>query len=246
MQKRYKSEDSLLPHLKHKPFAALKETFKEGYKLNDLKQDLLSGAVVALVAIPLGMALAIASGVAPQHGLYTIIFGGIIAAILGGSRFQVTGPTAAFVVVLAPIAGKFGVGGLLTASMLAGFFLICMGALRMGRFIEFIPHPVTTGFTSGIALVIATMQIKDFFGLNITKMPDSYFRKIEIIFTSLGTAHFWDFFYWIHYIVPPHLFSKKEFKNTRTTHCASICRNLVLFACKIYSKYFYRYNWKSI
>ena len=118
------------------------------------------------------MALAIAVGVPPQHGLYTAIVAGAIIALTGGSKHQVSGPTAAFIVILAPIASKFGLSGLLTAGLLAGVLLILMGVMRLGTFIEFIPHPVTTGFTT----VIATLQVKDLLGLPIGRMPDDYFE----------------------------------------------------------------------
>ena len=120
MLQRYRQAADLFPSLKLKPFAALKEKLKEGYSLRDLRCDLMAGVIVGMVAIPLGMALAIASGVAPQYGLYTVIVGGGVVALLGGSRFQVTGPTAAFVVVLAPITEKFGLRGLLVAGLMAG------------------------------------------------------------------------------------------------------------------------------
>ncbi len=138
----------------------------------------MAGAVVGMVAVPLGMALAIASGVAPQYGLYTVVIAGAIVALMGGSRFQVTGPTAAFVVILAPIVQKFGFAGLLIAGFLAGAILVMMGLARMGRLIQFIPHPVTTGFTAGIAVVIATLQLKDFFGLQIAEMPERFYEKV--------------------------------------------------------------------
>jgi SulP family sulfate permease len=111
--------------------------------------------------------------VPPQHGLYTAIIAGAICALLGGTRCQVTGPTAAFVVILAPIVLKFGIGGLLVAGLMAGFILLAMGALKLGNLIQYIPHPVTTGFTAGIAVVIATIQLKDFFGLHMGS-PESY------------------------------------------------------------------------
>ena len=139
--------------------AALVERMREGYGLADLKADALAGAVVAMVALPLGMALAIASGVPPQHGLYTAIVAGAAVALLGGSRFNVTGPTAAFVVILAPVTATHGIAGLLTAGLMAGVILVLMGAARMGQLIRFIPHPVTTGFTAGIATVIAGLQL---------------------------------------------------------------------------------------
>lgn len=148
-----------------RPGRVLRESLA-GYAWSDLRADLMAGAIVGIVALPLSMALAIASGVPPQHGLYTAIVGGAVAALLGGSRVQVTGPTAAFVVILAPISARYGLGGLLVATLLAGFILAFMGLARPGRLIEFVPYPVTTGFTAGIAVVIGTLQVKDLFGLS--------------------------------------------------------------------------------
>src|SRR5579862_4283677 len=152
MPRRYLSSFKL-PDLHFRPAAALREALKEGYTAQRLTADILAGVVVGIVALPLSMALAIASGVPPQHGLYTAIVGGFIIAVLGGSRVQVSGPTAAFVVVLAPIAARFGIAGLLVSGAMAGFMLLAMGFSGMGRLIEFVPHPVTTGFTAGIAVV---------------------------------------------------------------------------------------------
>src|SRR5690349_5582568 len=147
----------------------LRSVLKEGYTRADFRADAMAGIVVGVVALPLSMALAIASGVAPQYGLYTAIIAGLVSALLGGTRAQVTGPTAAFVVILVPIVAKFGLGGLLVAGMLAGFLLMGMAAMQLGRLIQYIPHPVTTGFTSGIATVIAVIQLKDFFGLQFAR-----------------------------------------------------------------------------
>jgi SulP family sulfate permease len=173
---------------------AIRESFKDGYSLKTFSADLMAGAVVALVALPLSMALGIASGVAPQHGIYTAIIAGFVVALLGGSRFQVTGPTAAFVVILAPIVNQFGFAGLLIAGLMAGVLLLLMGLFRFGRFIEFIPHPVITGFTSGIAVVIGVIQFKDFFGLRIEKMPDSFFERIQTLLEAAPTASKTEFF----------------------------------------------------
>jgi len=144
---------------------ALREALAEGYGVSRLRADVLAGLVVGIVALPLSMALAIASGAPPQHGLYTAIVAGATCALLGGSRVLVTGPTAAFVVILAPVAERFGLEGLVLASALAGLILVVMGFLRLGRLIQFVPYPVTTGFTAGIGLVIASLQMKDFLGL---------------------------------------------------------------------------------
>ncbi len=172
---------------------ALRSALASGYRLTDLRADLMAGSVVGIVALPLSMALAVASGVAPQHGLYTAIVGGFVVALLGGSRVQVSGPTAAFVVILAPIATRFGLGGLLLATALAGLILIAMGAAGMGRFIEFVPYPVTTGFTAGIAVVIGTLQIKDLLGLSTGKLPEHYLDKLEVLGAALPTARWPDF-----------------------------------------------------
>jgi SulP family sulfate permease len=140
---------------------------------------------VGIVALPLSMALAIAVGVPPQHGLYTAIVAGGLVAALGGSRTQVTGPTAAFIVILAPIYTRFGLAGLLMAGLLGGLLLIGMGIGRLGQFIEYIPHPVTTGFTAGIATVIATLQLKDLFGLKLATTPEHYFASKAQLFLNL-------------------------------------------------------------
>jgi SulP family sulfate permease len=167
---------------------ALRAAFAEGYDRAALRADLLAGAVVAIVALPLSMALAIAVGVTPEHGLYTAIVAGLVVALLGGSRYQVTGPTAAFVVVLSPIANRHGVEGLLTAGLLAGLMLLAMGAFRLGRLIEFIPHPVTTGFTAGIATVIFALQLKDAAGLEVGKLPDAFPEKMLALWHARGSA----------------------------------------------------------
>ncbi|MBV8756777.1 MAG: C4-dicarboxylic acid transporter DauA [Deltaproteobacteria bacterium] len=143
----------------------LRQKLREGYTRSDFRADLMAALVVGVVALPLSMALAIASEVPPQHGLYTAIIAGITCALLGGTRFQVTGPTAAFVVILVPIVHAHGLGGLLVAGMMAGVMLVIMGLARLGKLMEFVPHPVTSGFTMGIAVVIGVLQLKDAFGL---------------------------------------------------------------------------------
>ncbi|WP_273024206.1 C4-dicarboxylic acid transporter DauA [Rheinheimera sp.] len=160
---------------------ALREVMAEGYKANKLSKDLLAGLTVGIIAIPLAMALAIASGVAPQYGLYTAIIAGFIIALTGGSRYSISGPTAAFVVILYPVAMKYGLSGLLLATVLSGVLLLLMAAFRLGRLIEYIPEPVTLGFTAGIAVVIATLQINDFFGLNLSGLPEHYAEKVVVL-----------------------------------------------------------------
>lgn len=175
-----------------KPFSALKDTFKAGYTQKHLIRDIISGLTVGVIAIPLSMALAIASGVPPQHGLYTAIIAGFIIALTGGSRFNISGPTAAFVVILYPVTQQFGLSGLLMATLLSGIILVLMALLRLGRLIEYIPLPVTLGFTCGIGIVIGTLQIKDFLGLTIEHMPESYLGKVNAIFTALPTISWAD------------------------------------------------------
>ena len=178
-----------------RPAFAMRQAWREGYGFGQLRQDLMAGAVVGVVAIPLSMALAIASGVPPEHGLYTAIIAGALIALLGGSRVQVSGPTAAFVVILAPISARYGLQGLAMASAMAGVLLVLMGVMRLGRLIEFIPHPVTTGFTAGIAVVIATLQLKDFFGLKVAASgPDAmYLEKAWKIIEAAPTLRWGDF-----------------------------------------------------
>ncbi|MGQ0287040.1 C4-dicarboxylic acid transporter DauA [Pasteurellaceae bacterium 22721_9_1] len=175
-----------------KPFSALKDSFRLGYSKQHLLKDIISGLTVGMIAIPLSMALAIASGVAPQHGLYTAIIAGIVIALTGGSRFNISGPTAAFVVILYPVTQQFGLSGLLMATLLSGLILVLMAFCRLGRLIEYIPLPVTLGFTCGIGITIATLQIKDFFGLQIEQMPAHFLDKIQVIFTALPTANWAD------------------------------------------------------
>jgi SulP family sulfate permease len=171
---------------------ALRQTLRDGYTKRDFLGDLLAGITVGIIALPLAMALAIASGVPPQHGLYTAVVAGAIIAVLGGSRISVSGPTAAFVVILAPISAKYGVGGLMLASLLAGFCLIGMGMARFGKLIQFIPYPVTTGFTAGIAVVIGTLQVKDFLGLSVDKMPEHYVEKVGTLIHAMGSLRWPD------------------------------------------------------
>ena len=135
------------------------------------------------------MALAIATGVPPQHGLYTAIVAGAIIALTGGARFNVSGPTAAFVVILFPIVQQYGLGGLLIASMMAGVILVALGLARMGRLIQFVPYPVVLGFTSGIAVVIAVLQIPDFLGLETGPLGEHFVDNISIIARALSTIN---------------------------------------------------------
>ena len=176
--------------LQELPGAAMRAVLREGYGRSDLKADVLAGLVVGVVALPLAMALSIAVGAPPQNGLYTAVVAGFLAAALGGSRMQVTGPTAAFVVILAPIYAKFGLAGLLVSGLLGGALLAAMGLLRLGRLIEYIPHPVTTGFTAGIALVIAGLQVKDLCGLSLPTNPEHFLERMAVMLDARHSASF--------------------------------------------------------
>lgn len=158
---------------------------KEGYSLNDCRTDAIAGLTVAIVSLPLSMALAIASGASPNEGLITAIVAGFIISLLGGSRVQIGGPTGAFVVVVFNGIAQFGYDGLLLATLMAGVILIVSGYLKFGRIINFFPHSVITGFTSGIAVIIASSQVKDFFGLQIDKVPADFIPKWVAYFTNV-------------------------------------------------------------
>ncbi|MEI9422541.1 SulP family inorganic anion transporter [Mesorhizobium sp. Cs1299R1N1] len=159
--------------------------WREGYHLPQFKADFMSGLTVAIVALPLSMAIAIASGVTPERGLYTSIVGGFIISALGGSRFQIGGPAGAFIVLVAATVARVGVDGLLLATMMAGVFLLAIGYLRLGTYIKFIPYPVTVGFTAGIAVIIFSGQIVELFGLTLpAREPGPFVPKL----IALGEA----------------------------------------------------------
>jgi len=169
---------------------ALRESMlREPYALVRFNKDVLAGITVGIIAIPLAMALAIASGVAPQYGLYTAIIGGFLIALSGGSRYSVSGPTAAFVVILYPIAQTYGLSGLLLATVMSGVILIGMALLRLGRLIQYIPESVVLGFTGGIAVVIVTLQLKDLFGLPVAVLPEHFLDKLQVLAALAGAMH---------------------------------------------------------
>src|SRR5580700_10301074 len=143
--------------------------------------DLIAGITVGLVALPLAMAFAIASGVPPQAGLYTAIIAGFLISALGGSSTQIGGPTGAFVVVVYAIVARHGLDGLYMCTLMAGVMLVILGITGLGSAVKFIPRPVVVGFTNGIAVIIASTQIKDFFGLKVDKVPGEFAARIESI-----------------------------------------------------------------
>jgi SulP family sulfate permease len=163
---------------------------REGYGLDGLKADAISGLTVAIVALPLSMAIAIASGVSPERGLYASIVGGLIVSGLGGSRFQIGGPAGAFIVLVAATGRTHGLDGLILATFLSGIFLVLIGLLRIGTFIKYIPYPVTVGFTSGIAVIIFSSQIKDLLGLTLSgPEPGPLVPKLEALWQALPTTN---------------------------------------------------------
>jgi SulP family sulfate permease len=163
---------------------------REGYGFADFRADLVCGLTVAIVALPLSMAIAIASGVTPGRGLYTAVVGGFIVSLLGGSRFQIGGPAGAFIVLVALTVDRHGVDGVILATAMAGVFLIAAGLLRLGTYIKFIPYPVTVGFTAGIAVIIFASQLKDLLGINLTtKEPGELIPKLEVLARALPTTN---------------------------------------------------------
>ena len=170
--------------LKPKLFTTL-----SGYSTKQFFSDAVAGLIVGIVAIPLAIAFAIASGVSPNKGLFTAVIAGFMISALGGSRVQIGGPTGAFVVVVYAIVQQYGIEGLVIATFMAGFILIAMGYCRLGALIKFIPHSVVVGFTSGIAVVIFSSQVKDFLGLRIEKVPVEFIEKWRMFFENLGSVN---------------------------------------------------------
>lgn len=162
---------------------------KEGYSLATFWRDLVAGIVVGCVALPLAIAFAIASGVKPEQGLYTAVVAGFIISVLSGSRVQIGGPTGAFIVIVYGIVTQYGYEGLAVATLMAGVILILMGVARLGRVIEYIPYPVTIGFTSGIAVIIFTSQFKDFLGLTGPALPADFIDKVRVIAEQSSTIN---------------------------------------------------------
>ncbi|HJS51949.1 MAG TPA: sulfate permease [Pyrinomonadaceae bacterium] len=162
---------------------------REGYTLEMFRGDLLGGLTVGIVALPLAIALAIASGVKPEQGLYTAIFAGFVIAVLGGTRTGISGPTGAFIVIVYGIVQQYGYDGLVVATLIAGVLLLIMGLARMGALLKFVPYPVTVGFTAGIALIIFSSQISDFLGLRIESVPADFVEKWIAYAENIATSN---------------------------------------------------------
>ncbi|MBE5962893.1 MAG: STAS domain-containing protein [Lachnospiraceae bacterium] len=169
--------------LQPKLFSAMK-----GYNGQQFMKDAIAGVIVAIIALPLSIAFALGCGVSAEKGIYSAIISSIIVALLGGSRVQITGPTGAFIVITQSIIASYGLDGMMIATIMAGIMLILMGIFRLGKLIKFIPAPITIGFTGGIAVSIFTLEVKDFLGLSIEKMPRNFFSKWGTYFNHLGEA----------------------------------------------------------
>lgn len=166
----------------------LLSTVREGYGFSQFRADALAGLTVAIVALPLSMAIAIASGAKPENGLYAAIVGGFLISAFGGSRFQIGGPAGAFIVLVAKVIETHGYPGFLAATLMAGVLLVAIGYLRLGTYIKYIPYSVTIGFTAGVALIIFSSQIKDLLGLKVAHEPADFLEKLEAFRPALPTA----------------------------------------------------------
>ncbi|MEJ0025206.1 MAG: SulP family inorganic anion transporter [Rhizomicrobium sp.] len=167
----------------------LYSALREGYRLGDLRADIFAGLTVAIIALPLSLALAIASGVSPERGLFTAIVAGFCISAFGGSRFQIGGPTGAFVVVVFNVVAKYGYDGLAVATLMAGVLLMIAGLARLGSYIKYIPFPVVTGFTSGIAIIIFSSQVGDILGLTLHGVPGDVWGKWQAYAGAIGTLN---------------------------------------------------------
>ena len=164
---------------------------REGYGQNEFKSDVMAALTVAVVALPLSMAIAIGSGAKPENGIYTAIVGGILISALGGSRFQIGGPAGAFIVLVATTIERFGLSGLFMATIMAGLIMLAIGYMRLGAYVKYIPHPVTVGFTSGIGIIIFAGEIKDLFGLTLAHEPGPLIDKLPALWNAAPTFNPW-------------------------------------------------------
>lgn len=165
----------------------LRESIKEGYTKCAFFKDISAGVTVSILAVPMTMAVSIASGVPPEYGLYGAMIAGPIIALLGGARLSVCGPVAELAVLLYPVVHQFGLSGALLATWMAGLLLLVMGIGKLGKMIEFIPYPVTTGFIAGTGVVICALQIQDFFGLTLREHPHYFLERMDSLLTAFPT-----------------------------------------------------------
>ncbi|MDZ4812185.1 MAG: SulP family inorganic anion transporter, partial [Pseudomonadota bacterium] len=175
----------------HQFVPKLVSVLRQGYGLAEFRHDVFAGLTVAVVALPLAMALAIASGATPEKGLHTAIIAGFLISALGGSRVQVGGPTAAFIPVVFVVIEQHGYGGMLLCTFMAGLMLIAAGLMRLGTLMKFMPQPVITGFTAGIAVSIFSSQVKDIFGLSIDRLPAEFLQRWQAYFAHADSLNSW-------------------------------------------------------
>src|SRR5690554_4838797 len=164
---------------------------KQGFSKEQIFKDIMAGIVVGIVALPLAIAFAVASGVSPEKGIITAIIAGFIISVFGGSRVQIGGPTGAFIIIIFGIVQQYGINGLIISTILAGIFLVLLGVMRLGTLLKFIPYPLIVGFTSGIAIVILSTQIRDALGLDIETIPADFIAKWSLYIHNLSTINYY-------------------------------------------------------
>jgi len=164
---------------------------KTGFTKKQLTSDLFAGVVVGIVALPLAIAFAVASGVSPEKGLITAVIAGFLIALLGGSRVQIGGPTGAFIIILYGIVEKYGIDGLIISSVMAGLMLVAFGLLKLGSLLKYFPHSLVVGFTSGIAVVIFSTQVRDALGLDIAKVPSDFIDKWKMFYNHIDHINYY-------------------------------------------------------
>jgi len=205
---------------------------KQGYNWKLFQKDLLAGITVGIIAIPLAIAFAVASGVSPDKGLITAAIAGFIISVLGGSRFQIGGPTGVFVVIVYGIVQKYGIDGLIISSIMAGLILVGFGLLRFGAIIKYIPHPLVVGFTSGIALIILSSQVSDAFGLQITQVPSDFIGKWMTYFSNFAQLNFYALIITL-VTIGSSIFFSKIIKKAPGTIFAIILITMVVYLLKL-------------
>ena len=173
-----------MKNFKPKIFSVMKKYTKEQFV-----KDVISGIIVAIIALPLSIAFALGAGVSAEKGIYAAIISSLVGAFLGGSRVQISGPTGAFIVITQSVILSYGLNGLAVAMIMAGIFLVLLGVFKLGRLIKFIPSPITVGFTAGIGVTIFTLEVKDFLGLSPEKMPTKFLGKWEYYLSHLNEVN---------------------------------------------------------
>ncbi|MFH1287557.1 MAG: SulP family inorganic anion transporter [bacterium] len=206
---------------------------KKGISKQEIFQDITAGIIVGIIALPLAIAFAIASGVTPEQGILTAIVGGLIVSIFGGSRVQIGGPTGAFIVIVSSIIAKYGIEGLYISTFMAGIILVLMGFLKLGSLLKYIPQTLIIGFTSAIAVIIFTIQIKDFFGLNIVTLPSNFLSKWLVYFQNFNSINYWSLLLGLVTIIIVGVFPKKISNKIPWSIIAIIFTALLVFFFKL-------------